>query len=272
MVLGENIEDRILRARSNYLGMLRLIDDQFRRLIDGVKERGLEENTIVVYLSDHGDFAGEYGLIRKGPDLPDILCRIPMIWKGCGIKAQGKTGNGFVNIVDILPTICDYLGVTVPFGCQGKSIRPLLEGRNGLENEFDTAYAESGFSGLYWKDSDKLTLTGEGAVGNMVTFDCLNTWTQCGQVRSLWKGNYHIQMDMMGKGYLYQLDNDPFELNNLWERKEYSKVKAEMTEALATEMLKQTDMLPVPHRRYRTKVHPKGYWHQEYTAEDPGIR
>lgn len=272
MVLGKNIEERILRSRSNYHGMLRLIDDQFERLIEGLKERGLEDNTIIIYLSDHGDFVGEYGLIRKGADLPDILCHIPMIWKGPGIKAQGKRKKGFVSIVDILPTLCDYLNIKIPFGCQGKSIRPLLEDSDKMNEEFETAYAESGFAGLYWKDTDKLTLTGEGAVGNMVTFDCLNTWTQCGQVRALWKGNYHIQMDMMGKGYLYRLDEDPFELNNLWERKEYSEIRMTMTEALVAEMLKQTDMLPAPHRRYRTKVHPKGYWYQEYDAEDPGVR
>ena len=106
----------------------------------------------------------------------------------------------------------------------------------------------------------------------MVTFDCLNTWTQCGQVRALWKGNYHIQMDMMGNGYLYRLDKDPFELENLWEKEEYAEIRKKMTEALAVEMLKQTDPLPAPHRRYRTKVHPKGYWYQEYVAEDPGLR
>lgn len=71
-VLGTDIESRIQRARSNYHGMLRLIDDQFKRLIEGLRERGIEEDTIVIFLSDHGDFVGEYGLIRKGPDLPDI--------------------------------------------------------------------------------------------------------------------------------------------------------------------------------------------------------
>ena len=51
-ILGPDIENRILRARSNYLGMLRLIDDQFKRLVEGVRERGLEEDTIILYLSD----------------------------------------------------------------------------------------------------------------------------------------------------------------------------------------------------------------------------
>ncbi len=264
-VLGEEIENRILRARSNYHGMLRLIDDQVKRLVEGLQERALEEDTIILYLSDHGDFAGEYGLIRKGPDLPDVLTRIPMIWKGPGIKAQGLCNTPFVNIVDILPTICDILEIEVPFGCQGKSILPLLRGEGVPAKEFDQAYAESGFSGLYWKEDDEFTLPEEGAVSEeWDRFDCLNTWTQCGQVRALWKGDYHIQVDMMGTGYLYNLKEDPYECCNLWNEEEEQNKKTEMLTELIAMMEKAADPLPVPHARYKTKVHPKGYWNQSY--------
>lgn len=272
-VLGEEIEDRILRARSNYHGMLRLIDDQFRRLVEGLRERDLEKDTIVIFLSDHGDFVGEYGLIRKGPDLPDILCRIPMVWRGPGIKAQGLCGDPFVNLVDILPTVCDLLGISAPFGSQGRSILPLLKGEDAPEKEFGMAYSESGFSGTYWTENDQLTLWDEGAASReMDRFDCLNTWTQCGQVRSVWKGNYHIQLDMMGRGYLYDLSRDPRELQNLWDQKGMEGVRTELLAELAAAMMRAADPLPAPRRRYRTRVHPKGYWYQEYTAEDPGVR
>lgn len=272
-VLGEEIEERILRSRSNYHGMLRLIDDQFRRLIEGLRERGLEKDTVVIYLSDHGDFVGEYGLIRKGPDLPDILCRIPMVWRGPGIRAQGLCGEPYVSIVDILPTICDMLELSVPFGSQGKSILPLLKGDNIPKGEYDLAYAESGFGGTYWSGRDSLTLWEEGASSRqMDRFDCLNTWTQCGQVRAVWKGNYHIQLDMMGHGYLYDLSDDPYELRNLWTRTGMESVKMQMLTELSAAMMRAADPLPAPRRRYRTRIHPKGYWHQEYTAEDPGVR
>ena len=271
-VLGTDIESRIQRARSNYHGMLRLIDDQFKRLIEGLRERGIEEDTIVIFLSDHGDFVGEYGLIRKGPDLPDILCHVPFIWKGPGITAQGRIKKGFVSLVDILPTLCDIIGAEMPFGCQGKSIRPLLEGGNVPEKEFDCAYAESGFGGLYWNEKDSLDLITEGASKEMKTFDCLNTWTQCGQVRALWKGDYHIQLDMMGNGFLYCLTEDQGELHNLWDEEEFIHVKEEMLRELASAMMRAEDPLPVPHFRYRTKVHPDGYWYQDYESADPGVR
>ncbi len=271
-VLGTDLENRIARARSNYHGMLRLIDDQFRRLIEGLRERGLEENTIVIFLSDHGDFVGEYGLIRKGPDLPDILCHIPFIWRGPGIRATGRMAEGYGSIVDIFPTLCEIIGVQMPFGCQGKSLLPLLAGTPVPAGEFDCAYAESGFGGLYWNDRDGLDLVTEGASQNMVTFDCLNTWTQCGQVRALWKDGWHIQLDMMGSGYLYHVEEDPRELHNLWEDAGCADRKAALLQELAAAMMRAADDLPVPHHRYRTKVHPRGYWRQDFKAEDPGVR
>ena len=272
-VLGADIDNRILRARSNYHGMLRLIDDQFARLIKGLEERRIDQETVIIYVSDHGDFVGEYGLIRKGTDLPDVLVRVPMIWRGPGIKAQGKRTSEFVSLVDVLPTICDILGAEVPLGCQGKSILPLLRNEDIPAGEFDTAYSESGFSGLFWNAADGLTLPAEGAVPeDWGAFDCLNTWTQCGQVRALWKRDCHLQVNMMGDGYLYDQSRDPYEICNLWDHIEYREVQTELLTELAAMMMKTADVLPVPRRRYRTKIHPKGYWYQDYRSEDVGVR
>ncbi len=276
-VLGpddDTINKRILRSRSNYLGMLRLIDDQFKRFIEGIEERGIDKNTIIIYLSDHGEFGGEYDLIRKGPDLPDVLCRVPFIWRGPGIKSRGIEERFYANIIDIFPTICDIIGSETPFGVQGKSLLPILKDENIPENEFNIAYSESGFSGMYWNENDLLSLRGEGALEGYIgkQFDCLNTWTQCGQVRSLWKSHYHVQMDMMNNGYLYDLESDPYELDNLWNNEKYTNIKLDMVQELVAQILKSVDPLPAPHNRYRTKVHPKGYWNQDFIAKDPGVR
>ena len=271
-VLGPDKEARVQRARSNYHGMLRLIDDQLKRLVEGLRERDLEKDTVILFLSDHGDFVGEYGLIRKGVDLPDILTRIPFVWRGPGIAAQGRQKNAYVSIVDILPTICDMIGAEIPFGCRGKSILPLLKNEDIPEQEFDSVYAESGFSGHFWKEEDELTPVSEGAVQDWKAFDCLNTWTQCGQVRSVWKDDFRLQMDMMGNGQLYDLKNDPFELHNLWGDAAFAAKKAELTELLVRSMLRNADPLPVPHYRYRTKVHEKGYWDEPFAVKDPGVR
>ena len=266
-VLGSDIEKRIQRVRSNYHGMLRLIDDQFKRMIEGLESRKLLENTIVIFIADHGDFVGEYGLIKKGPDLPEILTRIPFIWRGPGIKSQGLNNEACVNTVDIFPTICDLLGLETPFGVQGKSILPLLAGRQIPAGEYSTAYSELGFGGLYWDENDSLDLATEGASppgGRPFPFDELNTWTQCGQVRMLRKGRYKMQVDMMGTGYLYDLETDPCEVKNLFDDPAYTVVKADMLVGLTSAILRACDPIPAPRRRYHYKAHPKGWWFQDY--------
>lgn len=266
-VLGKDIEQRTLRMRSNYHGMLRLIDDQFKRLIEGLDARGISDDTIVVFLSDHGDFVGEYGLMRKGPDLPDVLCHIPMVWRGPGVSAQGRVAMPFVNIVDLLPTFCDILERPLPFGVQGKSILPLLKNENVPPQEYDVAYCESGFSGLYWDDQDALTLVEEKACPpDYKAFDCLNTWTQCGQVRMLCKGDFKIQLDMLGNSFLYNLRKDPLELENLWANVDYLTVRADLLAELAAAMMRACDVLPAPRYRYLVKQHPKGFWFQPYRS------
>lgn len=269
---GEDLEAHIQRDRSNYHGMLRLIDDQVRRFVDGLEERGLLEDTIVIFVSDHGDFVGEYGAMRKGPDLPEVLCRVPMVWMGRGIKRQGRRNDCCVSLLDIFPTVCDLLGREIPFGVQGRSLLPILRGEALPEKEFDTAYAESGFSGLYWGEEDQLTIEEEGAWVEGREFDCLNTWTQCGQVRMIRKGGYKLQLDMMGNGYMYHLPEDPFELCNLYEDPRYQETKTQLLAELSSCMMRAADPLPAPRYRYRVKRHPKGYWFQTYASDDPGVQ
>lgn len=272
--MGEDTDRRILRARSNYHGMLRLIDDQFKRFIEGLEARGLRENTVVVFLSDHGDFVGEYGLIRKGVGLPEVLTRITMAWQGPGFSRTAVNDSACVNLVDILPTVCDLIGAEIPFGSQGRSLLPLLRGEACPPGEFDVAYSEFGYGGLYWNDRDHLKPTDDRTLSeDKKTFVCMGSWTQSGQTRMVRKGDYKIQIDMMGTGYLYNLKEDPAELRNLWDEPDYLQIKADMLACLAAAALRAADPIPAPHHRYRTKLHPKGYWFDEtYVADDPGVR
>ena len=268
-VIGDD-PGRIARMRASYHGMLRLIDDQVGRLLKELDQRNLADNTIVIYVSDHGDFAGEYGMMRKGTDLPDCLTRVPMIWRVPGLSPMGRTDCGTVNLCDIFPTLCDLLDLEIPFGVQGRSIRTLLEGGT-VPGEFDVGYSECGFGGLYWDENDGLDLCEEGACRKRETFDCLNTWTQCGQIRMAVKGDWKIQCDMLGNCYLYNLAEDPAELCNLADNPAFTEVKADMLRELTAAILRADDPLPPPHHRYRVKRHPKNYMMQTFRADDPGV-
>jgi arylsulfatase A-like enzyme len=123
-------ENQIQRARSNYMGMLRLLDDQVKRFVEFLDGQGLRENTILVILSDHGDFVGEYGLLRKGPELPEPLVRIPMQFTGPGICPMSGPHNAHVSITDIMPTLCEAIGASLPDGIQSRSLWPMLTGQD----------------------------------------------------------------------------------------------------------------------------------------------
>jgi len=270
-IMGDRIEERIARTRSNYYGMLRLIDDQFRRLTEGVSERGLNDNTHIVFLADHGDLVGEYGLLRKGSDLAEAIVNIPMIWRGPGVSA--RVARECVNLIDVFPTVCDIIGAQIPDGVQGKSILSLLKNENIPEGEFDAAYSESGYGGLFWDKDDLLTLEAEGASdGARSRFDCLDTWTQCGMIRMVRSGDYKAVVDSRGEGYLYDITRDPLELNNLWNDEKYTAVKSDMLALLVKKMLQHCDPLPYPHHRYRIKRHPLGYTEQKISSRDTGVQ
>lgn len=103
------------------------IDIQIGRVLDKLEAMGELDNTLIVYTSDHGMAIGRHGLQGK-QNLYEHTWRVPMIVKGPGIPA-GKRVRGNVYLLDLLPTFCDYAGITQPDTIEGRSMRPVLEGR-----------------------------------------------------------------------------------------------------------------------------------------------
>ena len=103
----------------------------------------------MIFLSDHGDYVGEYGLVRKGAELPEVLIRIPFLVVGPDIRISDQPHPAHVTIADIMPTLCEATGTDIPRGVQGRSLWALLRGKEYPEEELDSAYAEHGFGGLH---------------------------------------------------------------------------------------------------------------------------
>ncbi len=256
--------DRIARARANYFGMLRLIDDQVKRFVEFLTDADLADDTIIIFMADHGDFVGEYGLIKKGPGLPECLTRIPLQFTGPGITAQPDAHPAHVSIVDIMPTLCDAIGADLPAGVQGRSLWPMLTGQDYPADEFASAYVEQGVGGLHvTADDDDYNPTGDAftpAAGDECgSFDELNSITQSGSLRAVRKGDWKILFDMQGAGQLYNLTDDPAELNNLYGQPESAAIQAEMLAELLTWTIRAADPLPPPGPRYTMKTDPHNY-------------
>jgi len=95
-----------------------------------LEEAGLAENTIVIYISDHGDWLGDHGLILKGPMHYEGLLQVPMIVRGPGIP-EGKTVDEPVSTLDLGPTFCDYAGTEPLLDQHGESLGVTAHPRRG---------------------------------------------------------------------------------------------------------------------------------------------
>lgn len=237
------------RYVSNYLGQLKMVDDQLARLIDHLDKRGMTDNTVIVYMADHGDYVMEYGLGRKGVGLPEALIRIPMVFAGGGIK-PGRFGDAFVSNADFMPTVCEAIGAEIPIGVQGRSLWPLLRGEDYPVDEFRSIYAGVGVGGLYYDETDM-----EHGEGDLPAGDTLNKVTQSGNQKMVRMGDWKLTYDMMGYGQLYHLPSDPAELNNRFGQPDVAEIQAMLMAELAMWTIRNQDSLPTgpQNGKYQTK-------------------
>ncbi len=106
------------------------IDTQIGRVLSKLEAMGELDNTYIFYTSDHGMAIGRHGLQGK-QNLYEHTWRVPMIVKGPGIKA-GTRKEGNIYLLDVLATMCDLTGTTYPVTNEGKSFKPVLEGRQEI--------------------------------------------------------------------------------------------------------------------------------------------
>lgn len=254
-----NYVEALPRMRANYYGMIRLIDDQISRFFHFLEDKNLLKNTLIFIIADHGDYAGEYGLMRKGAGLPEVLTRIPFQVYGYGISQYKGPHPAFVSIIDILPTVCEAVNAGIPAGVQGRSLWPILTGKPYPVKEFESIYAEQGYGGPAYSWNDSIDF--KYGLKPAVTFDELNRYSQAGLMRMVRKGPWKLIVDQQDEnGELYNLINDPFELKNLYYQNKYKTVKTEMLECLVNWMLKAVDPLPLPGGDYKQKKLPHNYW------------
>jgi len=126
-------EERIRRWVSYYWGLVSLIDDMVGRLVAVLERRGLMENTLIAFVSDHGEMAGDFGMMGKGNFYEEVI-RVPLIAVPPGAAsmsrpAQGCRVSGLVETSDLAPTFLDYAGVEIPPQMPTRSLKPLLEGQ-----------------------------------------------------------------------------------------------------------------------------------------------
>ena len=131
---------RLRRVWRGYLGCISHCDHALGELLDYLDERGLAENTVVVYTSDHGAYSGTFGVPEKAPGIcSEQVCRIPSVWRVPGSHG-GRRIEHLAHITDVAPTLCALAGLPPMDSADGKDLAPLLRG--GDEPVHDVAVTE----------------------------------------------------------------------------------------------------------------------------------
>ena len=112
---------------AEYYGMITHMDEQIGRVLEALRRSGQQENTVIVFASDHGLAMGSHGLLGK-QNLYEHSMGTPLIFVGPGIP-QERSSDALVYLFDIFPTICQITGTTPPEGVEGKSLAPIWQGR-----------------------------------------------------------------------------------------------------------------------------------------------
>jgi arylsulfatase A-like enzyme len=136
-------ESAVRRMRAQYYGMIGDVDHQIERLGAALRARGQWDDTVVVVTSDHGDQLGDHGLVDKFGWFESSYHVLGIVRDPSRPAAHGTVVDRFTENVDVLPTICDVLGIDVPRQCDGASLAAFLDGgepprwRQAAHWEFD---------------------------------------------------------------------------------------------------------------------------------------
>lgn len=210
-------DHRLLRAA--YWAMIDLIDAQVGRMIDALERTGQLENTIIIFMSDHGEMLGDHGFYLKGPFFYDPAVRVPLIISGPGISG-GKRCSNLTELADLAPTLLDAANVDRHPGIQSQSLWPLLTEQNARNNHREDVYCE------YYNA--------------LITHPA--TEAQATMVRT--EQYKFVFVHGLNTGELYDLKADPTETHNRWTDPAYQSVKLDMFQRLCNRMSWTVDPLP----------------------------
>lgn len=185
----------VIKAQlTEYYAMITHLDEAIGKILAKLKEKGLDKNTLIVFAADNGLAMGSHGLLGK-QNLYEHSMRVPLIVSGKGIP-KGQRSDAFVYLFDLFPTFCQQLRITAPKDLEGKDISGILQQKTkSVREQVFTAYRAS--------------------------------------IRTVrdrrWKLIRYPQVDYT---QLFDLESDPYELNNLAGKPEFADKVKTMTEDL----------------------------------------
>jgi len=204
-----------------YCETLMALDESLGAVMDYVENSPLKDNTVVLYMGDNGFSFGEHGLIDKRQAYEESW-RVPLLAWAPGMIAPGSKVTNLIQNIDIAPTVLDLAGLKTPEYMPGRSFVPLLKGET-VEDWRDRIYYE-----YYWEYAYPQTPTVHAVRTDRYKFI---------RYQGIWDINE-----------FYDLEKDPWEMNNLIRSPEYQDQIGEMLNDLWT-WLEETDGMQIPLKR-----------------------
>jgi arylsulfatase A-like enzyme len=205
-------------------GMIAMIDDGIGHVLKALAASGKADDTIVIFTTDHGDYLGDHRLLLKGPAHYEGITHVPFIWAEPGNRPAQRT-DVLGGTLDIAATILDRARIQPYNGIQGMSLLPAINGgplastRDSMVIEDDQQRASLGFSAPP-------------------------------RLRSLITKRYRLTIadgDLYGE--LYDRQNDPHEMDNLFDDAAHRALRGELMERLAYREMELADRSPLPSGR-----------------------
>lgn len=205
---------------AGYYGMVKRLDEALGRLLDALKSLALLDETIVLFASDHGcHFKTRNAEYKRSCHESSI--RVPAVVQGPGFEGGGQVRN-LVSLVDLAPTLLDAAGVPAPGPMEGRSLLPLLRGKQ-----------------VDWPEEVFVQIS-ESQVGRAVR---TQRW-KYGVMAPHGAPSQEPGADSYVEEYLYDLLADPYELNNLVGRESHQEVASVMGERLVRRMVAVGEAMP----------------------------
>lgn len=202
-------------------GSLACIDDAVGRVMARLRDLGLDDHTVVMFTSDHGELLGERGLMFKGGLHCTGLTRVPFIWRDPSQAQAGAARTALAQTTDIAATVLARASLPPTNGMHGQSLLPVVAGESDGVREHLVIEEES--------------QRGDFGLDRRV------------RMRTLRDARYRLTVyDGQDWGELIDLQEDPLELRNLWGDAAAQPLRGRLMEALARAMLSAADTSPYP--------------------------
>ena len=187
-------DEKTKKGIAGHHGLLKMLDDCVGTVLDEVVRLGLLEETLIVFCSDHGDLLGEHQIFNKGATFYESEIHIPFLMKFPDGSYAGKSLDQFGSGIDVMPTLLDILGVQTDLALPGISLLPAIQEESPTREYITCTIVD----------------------GMMIRTPSLKLWHNL----------------VCGDGEMYDLNEDPGEMDNLYDSSAHSAIRNELTELM----------------------------------------